>query len=123
MVLWVLACGCASSRRVVRSGEPGLGLGDESDVRVRVRNRSRSDVHGINLRESPAQPWGIERLGPEPLRAGQDRVLRLGTCNRRDVRLIDARGEECVLIGVNLCGDEEGFTITADDVLPCPRWR
>jgi hypothetical protein len=92
-------------------------------VTVTVRNRSRSDVHGLNLRASPSDPWGVERLGPEPLRAGQDRVLRLPACERRDVRLIDARGEECVLDAIDLCAENDSFTLTTDDLLRCARWH
>jgi hypothetical protein len=119
LLLVGLALGCGSTPRRARPA-PLIGW---DGVTVTVRNRSRSDVHGLNLRASPSDPWGVERLGPEPLRAGQDRVLRLPACERRDVRLIDARGEECVLDAIDLCAENDSFTLTTDDLLRCARWH
>jgi hypothetical protein len=92
-------------------------------VRVTARNRSRFDVHGLALRASARRAWGPERVGPEPLRAGQDRALTLDGCAPRDLRLLDAHGEACVLEAVAVCRENDGFTLTTDDLLRCERWR
>lgn len=114
-----LAGGCAAAPARVR----GSSGGDEPGVRVTVRNRSRYDVHGLSLRASARRPWGVDRAGPEPLRAGQDRVVRLEGCAPRDVRLLDAHGGECVLSGVGVCAENDGFTLTDDGLGRCAGWR
>jgi hypothetical protein len=113
-----LGCGCGARPRVRESsarGAPG--------VTVTVRNRSRFDVHGLALRASRRRPWGADRVAPEPLRAGQDRALHLDGCAPRDLRLVDPGGEECVLEAVAVCRENDGFTLTTDDLLRCARWR
>ncbi|MDO9022189.1 MAG: hypothetical protein Q7V43_35000 [Myxococcales bacterium] len=114
-----LGAGCAAAPARVR----GSSAREATGVAVTVRNRSRFDVHGLSLRASPRRPWGPEALAPEPLRAGQDRTLRLDGCAPRDLRLVDAHGEECVLPGVAVCAENDGFTLTTDDLLRCERWR
>ena len=120
----VLGClglvgGCAAAPVRVR----GSSAREAAGVAVTIRNRSRFDVHGISLRASPRRPWGPDAVAPEPLRAGQDRTLRLDGCAPRDLRLADAHGEECVLPGVAVCAENDGFTLTTDDLLRCERWR
>jgi hypothetical protein len=119
VVLGVLAGGCAGAPPRAR----GSSAGDDGRVAVTVRNRSRFDVHGLALRASARRPWGPERLGPEALRAGQDRALSLDGCAPRDLRLVDGRGEACELEGVAVCRENDGFTLTTDDLLRCARWR
>ena len=119
VVVVALGGGCASTPARVR----GSSAGAEGGVLVTVRNRSRFDVHGLSLRSSARRSWGVEGMGPEPLRAGQDRSFRLGGCAPRDVRLIDAHGEECVLDAVDLCAENDAFTLTSDDLLRCARWH
>ena len=120
----VLGClglvgGCAAAPARAR----GSSAREAPGVAVTVRNRSRFDVHGLSVRGSPRRPWGYETLAPEPLRAGQDRTLRLDGCAPRDLRLVNAHGEECVLPGVAVCAENDGFTLTTDDLLRCERWR
>lgn len=118
-VVVALGCGCATAPARGRESSAVAGEG----VRVTVRNRSRFDVHGLSLRSSGRRSWGVERLGSEPLRAGQDASFRLEGCARRDVRLRDLHGEECVLPGVGVCDEGDGFTLTTDDLLRCERWH
>jgi hypothetical protein len=119
VVVVALGGGCASTPARVR----GSSAAGEAGVLVTVRNRSRFDVHGLSLRAPARRSWGVERVGPEPLRAGQDRSFRLEGCAPRDVRLSDAHGEECVLPGVGVCSENDGFTLTTDDLLRCERWH
>ena len=119
MAGWVLGLGCAAVRAPVRESSAGGADG----VRVTVRNRSHSDVVGLALRAPGRRAWGPDRLDGDALRAGQDRALRLDGCAPLDLRLRDDRGAECVLAGVAVCAENDGFTLTADDVLRCERWR
>ena len=114
-----LVGGCAAAPARVR----GSSAREAPGVAVTVRNRSRFDVQGLRVRASPRRPWGPDAMAPEPLRAGQDRTLRLDGCAPRDLRLADAHGEECVLLGVAVCAENDGFTLTTDDLLRCERWR
>ncbi|MDB4927663.1 MAG: hypothetical protein JWM10_147 [Myxococcaceae bacterium] len=118
-VLVVLSGGCAGARARVA----GSSAGGDGRVEVTVRNRSRFDVHGLRLRAAARRAWGPERLGSDALRAGQDRAVTLDGCAPRDVALVDARGEVCVLDGVAVCRENDGFTLTTDDLLRCERWR
>ena len=115
----VMVGGCAAAPERVR----GSSAREAPGVAVTVRHRSRFDVHGLRVRASPRRPWGPDAMAPEPLRAGQDRTLRLDGCAPRDLRLADAHGEECVLLGVDVCAENDGFTVTTDDLLRCERWR
>ena len=118
-MVMALAAGCGAARPPARESSPGEATG----VRVTVRNRSRWDVHGLALRASARRPWGPERLAGGALRAGQDAALRLDGCAPRDVRLVDAHGAECVLEGVAVCAENDGFTLAGDDLARCAQWR
>lgn len=118
-VVVALGCGCSAAPARVRGSSAAAGEG----VRVTVRNRSRFDVHGLSLRSPGRRSWGVERLGSEPLRAGQDASFRVEGCAPRELRLRDAHGEECVLAGVGVCDESDGFTLTTDDLLRCERWH
>ena len=119
IVLVGLAGGCAAA--------PGRGressAGDATGVLVTVRNRSGSDITELVLRSSARRSWGPERLGGQPLHAGQNRALRLDGCAPREVRLRGVHGEECVLASVGVCAENDGFTLTRDDLERCAAWR
>ncbi len=119
IVLVGLAGGCAASTGRGRESSAG----DAPGVLVTVRNRSGSDITELVFRSSARRSWGPGRLGGQPLHAGQDRAFRLDGCAPREVRLRGVNGEECVLASVGVCAENDGFTLTRDDLERCAAWR
>ncbi len=84
-----------------------------------LRNRSGFDLAGLTVRADAADAWSAERLPRGGLGDGRDAALRGVPCRRSDLALRFVDGARCVLQGVASCGEGDGLTLTADDVLRC----
>lgn len=117
-----LLLGCmtpAPATGVVVAGSSG---GDSASS-ITFRNRSRWDIYRINMSPVSQSTWGVDHLGSNILRAGQDFTLNNIPCNNYDLRLIDEDGDQCVVNNINVCAENSGVTITNENLLRCEGWR
>ncbi|NJL29670.1 MAG: hypothetical protein HC897_18150 [Thermoanaerobaculia bacterium] len=86
---------------------------------VTLYNKSDWDIHHFFLSPSDDEEWGPDQLGDHVLVSKESFELHGIPCDEYDVRLIDEDGDECVLGGVDVCGSDEGWVITNDDLIAC----
>lgn len=90
------------------------------EVDVVLINKSDWDIHHLFLSPTSDDDWGSDQLGEHVLEAGGGQFTLTGVpCSEFDVKLIDEDGDECVVPEVPICGDDEKWVITNDDLLAC----
>jgi hypothetical protein len=88
---------------------------------VTVQNYSSWSIHYLYLSPSSTTSWGSDRLGEGrtiPADGGSFAMYSI-SCDTYDVRLVDEDGDECVMKGVRLCGANQTWTFTNDNLLAC----
>ena len=63
--------------------------------------------------------WGPDQLRDEVIGSGDSFRLTGIPCDEFDVRLVDEDGDECVVMGVDICGSNEQWEIESSDLLEC----
>ena len=90
-----------------------------SDSDVTFTNRSDWDIYELYLSSVDEDDWGDDQLEDGVLESGGSFLLYAIPCDDYDVLLVDEDGDECILEGVDLCGDSEEWVITNKDLLAC----
>jgi hypothetical protein len=93
------------------------GVEQKSDVTV--VNKSDWDIHHFFLSPAEQNEWGPDQLGDEVIGTGDSFRLTGVPCDEFDVRLVDEDGDECVVLGVDICGSSEQWEIESSDLLEC----
>jgi len=86
---------------------------------VTVVNQSAWDIHHFFLSPADQNEWGPDQLGDLVIGTGDSFQLQSVPCNEYDVRLVDEDGDECIVAAVDVCGSNETWEITSDDLLEC----
>ncbi len=86
---------------------------------VKITNRSDWDIHHFYLSSVDEEKWGPDQLGDEVIASGDSFTLQGVPCDEYDIKLIDEDGDECVIGGVDICGQHQSWTITSKDLLQC----
>lgn len=81
-------------------------------------NKSSWNIHEVYFGPSSQKSWGEDRLGNEILENGDTLTLTDVGRGKWDVLLIDEDGDKCVLMGVQIDGNDR-WEITDDDLLGC----
>lgn len=89
------------------------------DSVVLIRNQSAWDIHQLYLSPTEDDDWGPDQLGEHIIPSGSTFKLYKIPCNQYDVRLVDEDGDPCVVGGVTLCGKDDAWVISDDDLLAC----
>jgi hypothetical protein len=98
--------------------------GDAPQATVVVLNRSDHEIRHLYLTASESDDWGADRLGGRPLAALTGRLRISGiACDDYDVRLEGSDGASCEVQEVELCGRDEVWTITNEQLRACPGWE
>jgi hypothetical protein len=89
-------------------------------VNVTIKNKSDWEIHHFFLSPVEQEEWGPDQLGDEVIDAnGGSFLLHSIPCASYDIKLIDEDGDECVVADVDICGNNQAWTITSDDLLEC----
>jgi hypothetical protein len=86
---------------------------------VKITNKSDWEIHHFFLSPSETDAWGPDQLGEEVIGTGESFMLKTIPCDIYDVRLVDEDGDECVVEAVDICGSDEGWVITNQELLAC----
>ncbi|HYU34155.1 MAG TPA: hypothetical protein VEW48_18535 [Thermoanaerobaculia bacterium] len=86
---------------------------------VIVKNKSDWEIHQFFLSSVDTDKWGPDQLGNQVIGTGETFTLKGVPCDSYDVKLVDEDGDECVVSGVDICGDQQGWVINNDDLLDC----
>lgn len=87
--------------------------------KVVIKNKSDWEIHQLFLSPVEDEVWGPDQLGEHVIGTGETFELSKVPCDRYDVRLVDEDGDECVVSEVDICGSDQGWVITNDDLLDC----
>lgn len=86
---------------------------------VEIRNRTDFDIHQFFLSPVDQDEWGPDQLGDFVLESGGSFELHGIPCDSYDVMVVDEDGDECVVPGVDICRQDQGWVIDNDDLLEC----
>lgn len=88
---------------------------------VTVRNSSSWSIHYLYMSPSSVDSWGSDRLGSgTTIPSGGGTYTLYGiACDTWDAKLVDEDGDECVIKGIRLCGENQTWSITNDNLLAC----
>lgn len=86
---------------------------------VTIKNKSDWEIHQFFLSSVDTDKWGPDQLGEQVIGTGDTFTLQGIPCDSYDVMLVDEDGDECVVPEVDVCGDNQGWIITNDDLLEC----
>jgi len=81
------------------------------DSTLTIHNDSSYALYEINLSPVHAQTWGPDLLAGDVLLPGESIEIFDIDCNDYDVRLVDEDDDECVIEDVELCFDDERWSI------------
>ena len=95
----------------------GAEAAGKSDVKI--KNKSKWDIHQFFLSSSTEGEWGPDQLGDDVLEAGGSFTLTGIPCDEYDVMLVDEDEDECVVEAVDICGADDSWVITNEDLLDC----
>ena len=113
-----ILCGVAMLGLTV-FGIPAEAYAAAKKASVKVVNKSDWEIHNFFLSSSEEDEWGPDQLGEDVVGTGESFTLKSIPCDTYDVKLIDEDGDECVVSEVDVCGGQEGWIITNDDLLEC----
>lgn len=88
---------------------------------VTVKNYSSWSIHYLYMSPSSVDSWGPDRLGSGVTISSNGGTYTLYgiACDTWDAKLVDEDGDECVIKGVRLCGENQTWSITNDNLLAC----
>jgi hypothetical protein len=89
------------------------------DSKVTIQNQSLWSIQQLYLSAVDVQEWGPDQLGEHVIGTGESFELSGIPCDDYDVKLVDEDGDECVVGGVPLCGDNDAWVISDEDLLSC----
>src|SRR5262245_57045214 len=90
---------------------------DTSDIAI--ENHSDMSIHHLFLSPIDKEQWGSDQLQDHAIDAGKGFVLHGVPCDHYDAKLVDEDGEECILGGVDICGQSQTWVITGDALAHC----
>lgn len=86
---------------------------------VTVHNDSDFAIFHFFLSPSEEDQWGPDQLGDHVIKNGGSFTLTGVPCDEYDVKLVDEDGDECIVPAVDVCGEDDEWVITDDDLLEC----
>lgn len=86
---------------------------------VTVHNDSDFAILHFFLSSSADDEWGPDQLGDHVIKNGGSFTLTGIPCDEYDVKLVDEDGDECIVEAVDVCGEDDEWLITDEDLLDC----
>ena len=93
------------------------GVATASDIAV--INQSDWALDNFYLSPVGQNEWGPDQLGEDIVSSGENFLLKGVPCDSYDVKLVDEDGDECILGGVNVCAENQGWIIDSKDLVTC----
>jgi hypothetical protein len=99
---------------------PVAAKSKKSNATVTVVNQSNWDIHELYLSSVDDGDWGPDQLGAfDIIESGARWQIRNIPCGRYDVKLVDEDQDECIVGDVAICGANDTWVITNEDLLAC----
>lgn len=86
---------------------------------VTVNNESEWMITHFFLSPIDQNEWGEDQLGDQVIEKGGSFTLTGVPCDSYDVKLVDEDGDECVVAEVDICGSDDEWVISDEDLLEC----
>jgi hypothetical protein len=86
---------------------------------VVIKNKSDWAIAQLFLSPVDTEEWGPDQLQEQVIGTGETFTLQGVPCDSYDVMLVDEDADECIVPGVDICGDDAGWVISNDDLLAC----
>ncbi|HBL31528.1 MAG TPA: hypothetical protein DD490_32295 [Acidobacteria bacterium] len=96
---------------------PAAAQAQKSDVVI--KNKSDWAIAQFFLAPVDTDEWGPDQLQEHVINTGDTFTLKSVPCDSYDVMLVDEDGDECVIGGVDICANDQGWVINNDDLLEC----
>ena len=106
-----------ASSLLLLSAAVSVSADETSDVKI--ANRSEWTLTHFFLSPVDEDEWGPDQLGEEVIKKGESFTLSEVPCDLWDLKIIDEEGDECLLTGIDLCGEEATWELTNEDLLSC----
>jgi len=110
----VAAAACGGSPGAGGATTPTSGGGDVGSLTI--RNDSSYGIYQLHLSPSDNESWGEDLLGGDPLLPGEAGTAPVVDCAKYDLRLVDDENVECIIQDIDLCFNDEDWTLN-DTVL------
>lgn len=94
-------------------------LAGSKTANVKIVNKSSWAIHELYLSPVDDEEWGPDQLQQHVINPGETFLLSKIPCDSWDVRLVDEDGDECVVQGVDICGQSDTWVINSKDLLAC----
>ncbi|MBK7073514.1 MAG: hypothetical protein IPH44_14545 [Myxococcales bacterium] len=112
--LALTACGGAQSGSgsTVATSEAPVGS-------LTIRNGSSYEIHELHLSPADATSWGDDLLAGDPLLPGEGGTAPVFDCAQYDVRMVDDENVECVIQDLDLCFQDQDWTLSDELLTVC----
>jgi hypothetical protein len=114
LVLTVVGCGGGGS-----GGGGASSGGEDLTSSVSIRNTSSYAIHRMHVSAVNDPNWGPDQLASDVLASGETFTLTGVPCDTYDVRLVDEDGDECIVRGVAICGEDQGWVLDDSELTAC----
>jgi hypothetical protein len=119
-----LACALVAGSLALAAAAPAASEAeseerDRATATIEIVNRTRWWIYELYLSPTRALDWGPDQLGDETIGPGDHFTLSDIPCQVYDVRLVDEDGDECVVVGIDLCAGDYEWVIENDALLAC----
>jgi hypothetical protein len=90
--------------------EGGSGAAMEAGA-LTIQNVSNYVIHEMYMTANDDNSWGPDLLGGDVLLPGEEGRVPAFSCAEYDLRLIDDDGGECIVNDIDLCFQEQAWTV------------
>jgi hypothetical protein len=94
---------------------------DNGDSELEIYNASTFDIWHIYVTDENSSDWGPDLLGSDILYPQESLFVDV-SCGYYDVRVEDELGAVCELYGLDLCYNDQAWTITDSLLASCDGW-
>jgi hypothetical protein len=118
----VAACGGAQAGgpTTTPTGNTAPPATDPSDVgSLTIRNASSYGIYHLQLSPYDDETWGEDLLAGDPLLPGEGGRVPVLQCSKYDLRMVDDEGGECIIQDIDLCFNDEDWTIGDEELASC----
>lgn len=85
---------------------------------IKLVNQTGWDIYAIFMSPTSQDDWGDDYLGDEILETGDSLTLTDVSSGKRDLRIVDQDGDECVVTDIHITASET-VKISGEDLVGC----
>jgi hypothetical protein len=94
---------------------------DDGSSTLEIYNDSTYDIYQVFVTDENSGSWGPDLLGSDILYPGESLVVDVD-CGYYDVRVVDELDAVCDFYSVDLCYNDEAWSITDSLLASCDGW-